>query len=296
MNIIPYSQQYGGLSNQQIIFPQPNFAIQQQMPFPQTIGGIQVIYAEDPIAELANCTSLLIKQQPEFFEALTGYETQNRYHVFGQSAIGMKYLFKCKERSGWFMRNCCPSNQREFDMEINHISTINNMAPTMTKNFANAFKPFKCTICCLCRPELFIKLAEGQINIGTIKHIFTICDPEFHIFDERNQIKYIVNASCCQCGLLCANNFCGKLSEAIFNILDPGNRQIIGKIVKHCADLSELATDADSYQINFPSIASPNDKLLLMSLGLMIDYQYFETDSTDDRKKRGKRGYNYGYY
>ena len=133
--------------------------------------------------------------------------------------------------------------------------------------------------------------------MGTIRHICTICDPEFEVFDERNQLKYIVNASCCQCGLLCANNFCGKLSEAIFNILQPGSRQIIGKISKNCADYSELVTDADSYQINFPSTASPSDKLLIMSLGLMIDYQYFETDSSDEKRKgRKRRGYSYKYY
>ena len=248
------------------------------------------------MAELENCTGLLIRQEPEFFEALTGCETPNRYHVFGQSSEGIKYLFKCKEISSWFTRNCCPSDIREFNMEINHVSSDNMMNPAMTKTFASAFKPFKCTICCLCRPELFLTLTEGQIKMGTIRHICTICDPEFEVFDERNQLKYIVNASCCQCGLLCANNFCGKLSEAIFNILEPVNRQIIGKIVKKPADYSEMVTDADSYQINFPSIASPNDKLLLMSLGLMIDYRYFETDSSDDHKRIRNRRYNYGYY
>ena len=295
MNVITYSQQYGGLSNQQMIFPQSNYVFQQQVAFPQPFSGIQVIYVEDPMEELANCTGLLIKQQPEYFEALTGCETQNRYHVFGQSPGGMKYLFKCKENSGWFMRNCCPSEQREFNMEISHVSSINMMTPASPKCFANAFKPFKCTICCICRPELFLTLTEGQIKMGTIRHTFSICDPEFEVFDERNQLKYIVTASCCQCGLLCANNFCGKLSEAIFDILEPGNGQIIGKIVKNSADYSELVTDADSYQIKFPSIASPNDKLLLMSLGLMIDYQYFETDSSGDKRGRRSR-YNYGYY
>jgi hypothetical protein len=49
-------------------------------------------------------------------------------------------------------------------------------------------------------------------------------------------------------------------------------------------------TDADSYQVNFPPNASPYDKLLIIALGLMIDYQYFETDSKSEEEKRRRRG------
>ena len=51
----------------------------------QVIGpqiGVQYVYVQDPMAELANCTGVLIRQQPEFFEAITGCESPNRYHVF----------------------------------------------------------------------------------------------------------------------------------------------------------------------------------------------------------------------
>ena len=59
---------------------------------------------------------------------------------------------------------------------------------------------------------------------------------------------------------------------------------------------SEVVTDADSYQVSFPAGATAEDKLLLISLGLMIDYQYFETSSSDENGGgHRRRGYGYGY-
>ena len=57
---------------------------------------------------------------------------------------------------------------------------------------------------------------------------------------------------------------------------------------------SEVITDADSYQVSFPKNASPNDKLLLIALGLMIDYQYFETDASDNHDGRYHHRHHYG--
>ena len=291
MEVIPYEQKFGAPSKQQIIMPQQNIippekatGIAGQQPF----GGLQFIYVKDPMLELASCSGVLVRQEPEFFEQITGCETPNRYHVFGSSPQGFKYLFKCKENSNCCMRNCFPSTQRQLDIEITHCASADPMDPITTK-FANAYKPFKCAICCCCRPELILTLTEGKVQLGRIRHICTVCDPEFEIFDKNDELKYIANAYCCQCGLLCANNFLGKMHEAVFKIYTPGNKDEVGCITKSMATYSELVTDADTYQINFPSGANAHDKLLLLSLGLMIDYQYFETDSSDEKKKKEKK-------
>ncbi len=283
------NKNYEPSSKRKIIKPIQNI-IPQQMFIPQNMGGLEYVYVLDPMTELNNCTGVFIKQQAELFEAITGCETANRYLVFGQSPEGFKLLFKCRERSDWFMRNCCPSNLREFNMEIEHItpSPINPMEPPILSTFANAIKPFKCTMWCLCRPELFLTLGEGEI--GNVKHVFTCFDPLFEVYDENKQLKYLVTADCCQCGLLCANNVCGKMSEAHFNILNPGSNQEVGRIIKQTASsFSEMVTDADSYQIIFPADANAKDKLLLLSLGLMIDYQFFETNSSDQGYGRRRR-------
>ena len=81
--------------------------------------------------------------------------------------------------------------------------------------------------------------------------------------------------------------------------MNPGTSEVVGHIIKKTAELDELVTDADSYQVNFPQNASPYDKLLIIALGLMIDYQYFETDSKSEEEKRrrreGRRGIGRSY-
>ena len=79
-------------------------------------------------------------------------------------------------------------------------------------------------------------------------------------------------------GYCCGNNFCGKLSEAVFNIYEDQNMEApVGAITKVPAKFEEIITNADSYSIIFPKVAFPEDKLLLIAAALMIDYQYFES-------------------
>ena len=269
----------------------------QAVPGAITFGRIQCVLVADPMAELNNCTSVIIKQQPELLEAMTGCETANRYHVLGNVAGYFKYLFKCVERSSFCMRNCCPSNLREFDMDIYH-AVASPITGNLQKVFAKAYKPCKVPCFCCNRPEIIINLGADNKYIGKIKNMFTCCDPEFEVHNPLG-LKYLVRANCCQCGLLCANNFCGKMSSATFEIYQPGTANVIATITKMCAQTAaEMVTDADSYQISFPSGATAEDKLLLIALGLMIDYQYFETDSSDQNTGYGRRrhGYGYGYY
>ena len=241
----------------------------------------QFVFTPDPLTVLGNCTGVKIVQQPDYYEALTWCEQANKYHVIAQTPQGQIYLFKCKEKSNWCMRNLCLSSQREFDMDFYHIPSEVELSYKIYPNaFLTAYKPFKCTICCICRPEMVITLSDGKKILGTVKHIFTLCDPQFDIYDENNQLKYIVSGSCSQFGLLCARTSCSKMYEVEFNILSPDSPNVIGKIVRKAArNCGELVTDADNYTIMFPVNSSSFDRLLLISLGLMIDYQYFESDA-----------------
>ena len=275
-----------------MVAPIPGQAIAMPMPSPQVPN---IVFVQDPMSELNNCTGVIIRQQPELFEAITGCETANRYHVYGQTPQGLKYLFKCMEKSDYCMRSCCPSNIREFNMEIYHIINLGQQA---TKLFANALKPLMCPCFCCCRPEMTLLLGGQKEVVGKIVNIFTCCDPEFDVFDKSGNVKFRIHADCCQCGLLCANNICGKFSSANFDIYDGTFTNKVGQISKMPAQsYSEMVTDADSYQVTFPQQASAHDKLLLIALGLMIDYQYFETDSNSDSGHRsyGYGGYGYGY-
>ena len=49
--------------------------------------------------------------------------------------------------------------------------------------------------------------------------------------------KFIIHGNCCQCGLICPNNFCGKLSEVLFNIYTANNRSAPCGTIKKKAQL-----------------------------------------------------------
>ena len=273
--------------------------INQPMPQPGAVppplfGGIQYVCVPDPMTELAMSTGDLIRQEVQFFEQITGCESPNRYYIFSQSPQGgMKLLFKCKEYSGCCMRNCCPASSREFNMDIKHIATVANLDENFSAPFINVKKPFKFTCCCLERPEMLVRSGVNNQPFGRIKQPFTCCDPEFTLFDNTGTIRYIIHGDCCQCGLLCANNFCGKLSEVIFNVYSAANREVpCGSITKKRATTTELVTSADSYQINFPKDATPQDKILLIVSGLMIDYQFFEETASEKTSSQYSNTHN----
>ena len=281
---------YNPPSNQ-VMSMMPGQLIPQQYGSQPQFAGIQYIFTVNPLTDLNNINSVLIKQQPEFLESLTGCETPNRYHVFGLTQLGYTYLFKCSERSGWCMRNFCNSSSRSFDMEIKHIASAGQFNPNFSKNFATAIRPFTFTIFCFNRPEMTITLVDNGKFIGKVRNPFTIFDPVFEVYNQNGQFRYLVDASCCQCGLLCANNFFGKMSEVIFPIYNGKGGTQVGSIIKKSAEFQEMVTDADSYNVNFPNDASPEEKLLLICLGLFIDYIYFEVSPSDDDRRRYNRGY-----
>ena len=256
---------------------------------PAIFGDMQFIYVQDPMAELASCPSLLIRQEPEFLEKLTGCEMPNIYHVFGNSPLGYRYLFKCIEKSNCCFRRFCSSSQRPLDLDIIHCNSYDQLGMGYTTPFATMQKPFMCTFYCICRPEINIVLNSTGQPVGKVKHICTVCDPTFEVYNATSGLKYIVTANCCQCALRCPG-WLGKTARGIFDIIDIGTNQVVGQITKEPADISELVTDADSYIVNFPPTADANDKLLLTGLALLIDYQFFETDADEGRKKRSGRG------
>ena len=72
-------------SNSPIVYPPiPNTGMPMPVPIPMPQVP-NIVYVKDPMSELNTCTGVIIRQQPELFEAITGCETANRYHVYGQT-------------------------------------------------------------------------------------------------------------------------------------------------------------------------------------------------------------------
>jgi hypothetical protein len=130
-----------------------------------------------------------------------------------------------------------------------------------------------------------LKLSNAPL--GKVVEPCSCCDPIYEITNFLGELKYIVTAECCQCGIIC-NNSCGKCSEVLFTIHKPGKQEMTpqnadGFIKKKFSGLQELLTDADNFELVFPTSANAEEKLLLIGAVIMIDFRYYEDNGGNQR-------------
>lgn len=227
-------------------------------------------------------TEMIIKQEADVLEAVTGCQEPNNYNVYARQPNGDKvFIFKCKEFSGCAMRYFCPVSCRAFEMKI-------KMAFDEQKNddeeedydscYINIVKNCKLPCLCCVRPEMDIFMNENNQKLGTIEQGFSICDPVFRIYDSDKKEIFYIEADCCQCGFICRNNFIGKTDEAHFFIYDYNDRkEPIGDICKKGAK-SNFSL-GDNYYVALPPKSTFEERILLTIAGIMVDYQYFEMNT-----------------
>ena len=274
-------QQTNNTTEQQTMAQQPMVqqpVVQQPMvQQPMTLqpgmmaNGIQI---GDPMEILIKAPSAKIIQQIELLEIVSECETNNRYDVFCEMN-GVKYFcFRCKEDSSWCMRNMCPSDLRSFKIHM--------MLPGQ-KKFGILDRPFKCTCCCCARPIVKGTFSNGQ-PFGTINQPFTCCSPFFETVDETDGSKYSIEIPYCQCGFMCRSNVCGKCSEVIGNIYKENDlTHPVGTFKKLENCVQEMVSDANSFEIIFPTDATVGDKLNILATVILIDYRFYESNANTDQ-------------
>lgn len=244
----------------------------------------QAQFVGDPMQALLVAKSVFIKQTIEWVEMISGYETPNRYQVYYKNPGDPNYtmLFNCKEMSGYCERNCCSGDARPFQMNIKHLSNTTIENDYQSNVFAVLNKPYKVACYCCGRPEMtgHFKSIDGPI-FGKIYQPYTCCDPVFHIQNSQGQVSFSITTDCCKCGFCCRGG-CGMFEPITFSIFKgescdskmTGNS--CGRIVKHSMGIQSLISDADNFEVFFPSEATPEEKLTLIAAALMIDYMFFE--------------------
>ena len=276
-----YNPMMGGMGPMGPMGPMGGMNPMGQMPAMMMGYGPQnFMYVDDPMKELAVSTGAIIRQEIEMYEAISGCETQNKYQVFIQSPMGLKYCFKCNERSGCCARCCCSNDCRSLEIVIRHVSP-NEVDTDISKIYIRANK--SCSLCCCCRPNMEVRLVEENKYLGRVREPFTCCDKDAEIYDEKGNLKYRIIGDCCQMGLCCGSSV-EKMAEIEFKIVQ-GN-EVVGMMKKMMATLGEYFTKADSYKISFPTKATPEEKMLFICAGLLIDYQNFERDETPKENKK----------
>jgi len=206
---------------------------------------------------------LLIKQKVEILEAMTGFETANKYEVL--NSLGQN-VYKAKEDSDCCTRNCCGPG-RCFDMNITDL---------MGEEVIHLNRPLRCQACCFpcCLQEMEVSSPPGNV-IGTISQQWSILYPRFLIKDELGTPVLKIEGPCWTCSC------CG--SDVEFNVLSVQTGEMVGKITKQWTGLGkEMFTDADNFGINFPLDLDVKVKATLLGALFLIDFMYFEHSNNNN--------------
>jgi hypothetical protein len=254
-----------------------------QIIYQQQGGGLLVCL--DPMAQLAESVQCFIRQQYCLFEMLTGCDTKNVYDVYTKNQYGqITFLFRCKEESSCCARMFCKPNSRPLKMHMKHVQNLMIGDPSLIPDFAFFDKPFTFTFFCCGRP--YMDGFYGSSNkLGKINFPFTCCscDPYYETERSDGSRGFKIRGTCCQCGL-----WCGCCKDAKFGIFksdcdDMDEQNQVGSVIKKRGDmLTEMFTNVDNFEVTFPPLASPEDKLLLIGSTIMLDYMYFEQETDNN--------------
>lgn len=121
---------------------------------------------------------------------------------------------------------------------------------------------------------------NNDIYIGKIVDPWACCNMTLNIYDEDDVLVYVIDGSCCQCGLFCRLP-CGPCEKVEFPIYEPakggGERRRVGQIDKVWGGcFKEMLTDASKYVCRFPVEADGKKRALILCAALFLDYRFFE--------------------
>ncbi|XP_057595093.1 phospholipid scramblase 2 isoform X1 [Hippopotamus amphibius kiboko] len=212
---------------------------------------------------LTQIDQLLIHQQIELLEVLTGFETNNKYEI--KNSLGQRIYFAAED-TDCCTRNCCGPS-RPFTMRI-----LDNMG----REVITLERPLRCTSCYFpcCLQEIEIQAPPG-VPVGYVTQTWHPCLPKFTVQNERREDVLRITGPCvvCRC---CA--------DIDFEIKSLDDKYVVGKISKQWSGLvRELFTDVDNFGIQFPLDLDVKMKAVMLGACFLIDFMFFEMTRNEQR-------------
>lgn len=288
------------------------------MPYAMGGGPIAVQAYPDALTALAEAKGVFIKQQINLVQVLTGCDMQQRYNGFAwdpargavkaEEGKGMEMFF-FQEHSDCCNRILC-GKYRPFELAITPNSPIivsTGAAPVGSLTHPDGIvltRPFKCTICCLNRPVIYMR-HNSRGRIATITNPCTLCNYNFdvraaaagdggegaiapEVAGENGAMWYRVRGSWLQmanfCFLPCDG--CDRVRFTVHEGSDEAYEKPIGEIQRvfpgGCMGMVQAAmTDADNYTLQPPASATPLHKASLMATTILLDFLLYEDTKKD---------------
>ncbi|KAL8187848.1 UNVERIFIED_CONTAM: Phospholipid scramblase 1 [Gekko kuhli] len=205
---------------------------------------------------LSQIDQILIHQQIELLEVITGFETSNKYEI--KNALGQRVYFAAEENDCCTLNCCGPS--RPFTLKI-----FDNLGQPVIE----LIRPLRCSSCCCpcCLQELEVHAPPGK-PVGYIKQLWDPCLPKFSVQNEAREDVLKVVGPCVVCSC------CEDIN---FEVKSTDEESTVGRISKQWTGfVREAFTDADNFGIQFPLDLDVKIKAVLLGACFLIDFMFFE--------------------
>lgn len=195
---------------------------------------------------LVSVDGLVISQQKEWGEIITGFETKNQYVVMDPSG---QPLYTAVEEEGSTLTRLFLKSLRPFEITV---------SGTGHSTILRAKRPFRFYF-----HELEVVDPHGRV-VGLIKRRFSIWRRVYTAQDTTGRELFQL--------------FGPMLKPWTFEIMRGGRSH--GKITKKWSGLlKETFSDADNFGITFPKGWDQRARLLLLGAVFLIDFAHFENSS-----------------
>lgn len=186
-------------------------------------------------------TTIQVKQQKEMLEAISGFETQNKYLI---TDIKGNIIAEAKESSSWIARHFL-KHARPFTMAVTD----------GYKDIMMIERPFTFYLHC------FNVNDANNCKIGTVERTFSLLRKNYVVRDASGKEIVTIDSP--------------FWSPWTFKLLQ--NEVEVGEIKKKWSGFfKEGLTDADNFTVTFPAAWDGNNYKLILSAVLLIDFVHFE--------------------
>lgn len=219
---------------------------------------------------LDSLNKIVVKQKKELLEALTGWETNNKYVILNPQGQLLFYAF---EKTDTCMRLCCGA-QRGFTIHI--VNSMNQEVLRISREFKCYAGCCWCAgFCEACSHIVQISLPTSEV-LGYVKQGGSCWSPYYNVLDENLSKIMEIRGPCCIFDGPCCP------CESTFQILANDGNQI-GKVEKiYSGFVQEMFTDADNFFIEFPPTLNIKAKSTLIGALFLIDFMYFEKQQSNN--------------
>lgn len=231
-------------------------------------------------SHMSGCEKVELRQTRRgWCQEIMGCEARNEFKYF----IGDQQVFHSLEDSSCCGRVCC-NPCYSYTMVIKELNT--------DAEIVTVERPSKCgSCCCKCCSYQEASFSSNGVPLGKIKEDCFYCVPSFHVYDASDAPMYLVHpptccagvcVACCAEGNPCCGNGCCKES---YRIYAPDEKQTaskdpyLGVILKKPKSLAtEIFTDANAMDVDFPKNATVEQKGILMGASIFLNSLFFENE------------------